>query len=194
MTRTVGFHFSTVYVHDVSLARVREALIDVMGDTERVPTNERGLEPDPDSFIAHKRVRSFALMPEHDGWVAILEDGHALDDGGLAEGLSELLQGETMLLVYSDREELWSFTKYWEGQPLEAGGSDDSDFDAAALEFVEQNNLPYFGVYYEEVAAAAGADAPALAGSLSIVGDIIPKVPIGTEVMTFQRPGRPLPT
>jgi hypothetical protein len=194
MTRSVGFHFSTVYVHEVSLMRVREALTRVMGETERVPTNERGLEPDPDSFIAHKRIRSFALMPEHDGWVAILEDGHALDDGGLAEGLSELLQGETMLLVYSDTEELWSFTKYWEGQPLEAGGSDDNDFDAAALEFVEQHNLPYFGVYYEEVAAAAGADAPALAGSLSIVGDIIPKVPIGTEVMTFQRPGRPLPT
>jgi hypothetical protein len=194
MTRSVGFHFSTVYVHEVSLMRVREALTRVMGETERVPTNERGLEPDPDSFIAHKRIRSFALMPEHDGWVAILEDGHALDDGGLAEGLSELLLGETMLLVYSDTEELWSFTKYWEGQPLEAGGSDDNDFDAAALEFVEQHNLPYFGVYYEEVAAAAGADAPALAGSLSIVGDIIPKVPIGTEVMTFQRPGRPLPT
>jgi hypothetical protein len=194
MTRSVGFHFSTVYVHDVSLMRVREALTRVMGETERVPTNERGLEPDPDSFIAHKRIRSFALMPEHDGWVAILEDGHALDDGGVAEGLSELLQAETMLLVYSDTEELWSFTKYWEGQPLEAGGSDDNDFDAAALEFIEQHNLPYFGVYYEEVAAAAGADAPALAGSLSIVGDIIPKVPIGTEVMTFQRPGRPLPT
>jgi len=194
MTRSVGFHFSTVYVHEAPLSRVRSALVELMGETERVPTNERGLEPDADSFTAHKRVRSFALLPEHDGWVAILEDGHALDDGGVAEGLSELLHSETMLLAYSDGEGLWSFTRYWEGQPLEAGGSDDSDFDAEALEFVDQNMLPHFGVYYEEVAAAAGGDAPALAGSLSVIGDIIPKVPIGTEVLTFRRPGRPLPT
>jgi len=194
MTRSVGFHFSTVYVHDVPIARVRGALVELMGETERVPTNERGLEPDSDSYTAHKRVRSFALMPEHDGWVAILEDGHALDDGGVAEGLSELLHAETMLLVYSDSDALWSFTRYWEGQPLEAGGSDGDDFDAEALEFIDQNMLPHFGVYYEEVAAAAGGDAPALAGSLSVVGDIIPRVPIGTEVLTFQRPGRPLPT
>jgi hypothetical protein len=194
MRRSVGFHFSTVYVHDVPFARVRNALVDLMSETERVPTNERGLEPDSDSYTAHKRVRSFALLPEHDGWVAILEDGHALDDGGVAEGLSELLHAETMLLAYSDSEGLWSFTRYWEGQPLEAGGSDDDDFDAEALEFIDQNTLPHFGVYYEEVAAAAGGDAPALAGSLSVLGDIIPRVPIGTEVLTFQRPGRPLPT
>lgn len=194
MTRSVGFHFSTVYVRDVPFNRVRGALVDLMSETERVPTNERGLEPDSDSYTAHKRVRSFALLPEHDGWIAILEDGHALDDGGVAEGLSELLRAETMLLSYSDSEGSWSFTRYWEGQPLEAGGSDDDDFDAEALEFIDQNMLPHFGVYYEEVAAAAGGDAPALAGALSVVGDIIPRVPIGTEVLTFQRPGRPLPT
>jgi hypothetical protein len=190
----MGFHFSTVYVHDVGFPRVREALVELMSETERLPTRERGLDPTPDSCTAHKRVRSFALVPEHDGWVAILEDGHGLDDGGVAEGLSELLQAETMLFAYSDDDGLWSFTKYWEGQPLEAGGADDADFDATAIEFVDAHALPHFGVYYEELAAAAGGDAPALAGSLSVLGDIIPKVPIGTEVVTFQRPGKPLPT
>jgi hypothetical protein len=190
----MGFHFSSVYVRDVSLARLREALIELMSETERLPTNERGLEPDSDSYTAHKSVRSFALMPESDGWVAILEDGRSLDDGGLAEGLSELLQAETLLLSYSDSESTWSFTKYWEGQPLEAGGADDEDFDATAIDFVDAHALPYFGVYYEEVAAAAGADVPALAGSLTVVGDIVPKLPIGTEIVTFRRPGRPLPT
>ncbi len=191
--RAMGFHFCTVYVHDVDMARMRDALVELMGETERLPTHERGLEPTPEVSTAHKRVRSFALMPEHDGWVAILEDGGSLDDGGLAEGLSELLAAETMTLAYSDAQATWSFTKYWEGQPLEAGGSEDADFDVAAIEFVDSNALPYFGVCYEEVAAAAGADAPALAGALSVVGDIVPRLPIGTEVMTFQRPGRPLP-
>jgi hypothetical protein len=191
---TMGFHFSSVYVRGVSLSRLREALVELMSETERMPTNERGLEPDADSYTAHKRVRSFALMPEADGWVAVLEDGHSLDDGGLAEGLSEILRAETLLLTYSDAEGMWSFTKYWEGQPLEAGGADDEDFDATAIDFVDANALPYFGVYYEEVAAAAGADVPALAGSLSIIGDIVPKLPIGTEIVTFRRPGRPLPT
>jgi hypothetical protein len=190
----MGFHFSTVYIHEATLAQARDGLIELMSETERLPTHERGLEPTPDTCTAHKRVRSFALMPEQDGWVAILEDGQSLDDGGLAEGLSELLQAETMQLAYSDAEGLWSFTKYWEGQPLEAGGFDGEDFDATAIEFVDQNALPYFGVCYEEVAAAAGGDAPALAGALSIEGVVIPKVPIGAEVLTFRRPGRPLPT
>jgi hypothetical protein len=189
----MSFHFSTVYVRDVSLARVREAIEDLMSESERLPTFERGLAATPDSRTAHKRVRSFALMPEQDGWVAIFEDGHSLDDGGLAEGLSDLLRAETLLFAYSDREGSWSFTKYWEGQPLDAGGSDNDDFDAEAIEFVESSALPHFGVYYEEVAAATGGDAPSLAGSLSVVGDIIPKVPMGTEILTFQRPGKPLP-
>ncbi len=189
----MGFHFNTVYIRDVSFGDVRDSLIELMGETERLPTSERGLEPTPDSCTAHKRVRSFALMPEQDGWVAILEDGQSLDDGGLAEGLSELLQAEAMQLVYSDADGIWSFTRYWEGQPLEAGGSDDEDFDTAALEFVDANGLPHFGVCYEEVASVAGGDAPALAGTLSITGDIIPRVPIGTEIMTFIRPGKPLP-
>lgn len=190
----MSLHFSTVYVRDVRLPHVRDALVELMSETERLPTHERGLDPTPDSCTAHKRVRSFALLPEHDGWVAILEDGHALDDGGVAEGLSELLQAETMLFAYSDGDGMWSYTKYWEGQPLEAGGADDEDFDATAIEFVDAQGLPHFGVYYEEVAAAAGGDAPSLAGSLAVLGDIIPKVPIGTEVLTFQRPGRALPT
>ena len=190
----MGFHFSTVYIHDVSFGDVRDALVELMGETERLPTRERGLEPTPDSCVAHKRVRSFALLPEEDGWIAILEDGQSLDDGGVAEGLSELLAAETLMFTYSDTEGRWSFTRYWEGQPLEAGGSDDEDFDAAAIDFADQNGLPHFGVNYEEVAAAAGGDAPALAGALSVIGDIIPKVPIGTDVMTFLRPGRPLPT
>lgn len=189
----VGFDFSTVYVRDAAFAGVADALIELMGEAERVPTRERGLEPTPDASCAAKRVRSFAVMPEHNGWIAILEDGHALDDGGLAEGLSDVLQTETLHLTYSDAEGTWSFVKYWEGQPLEAGGSDDADYDTAALEFVESHMLPHFGVYYEEVAAALGGDTPALADSLAVVGEIVPNVPPGTEVLTFQRPGKPLP-
>ncbi len=190
----MGFHFSTVYVRDADFSRVRHALIELMSESERLPTSERGLEPTPDTSTAHKRIRSFALMPEQDGWVTVLEDSQSLDDGGLAEGLSELLQTEALLLTYSDAEGTWSFTKYWEGQPLEAGGSDDEDFDALASEFVDANALPHFGVYYEDVAAASGADAPSLAGALGFVGEIVPKLPIGTEVLTFRRPGKPLPT
>jgi hypothetical protein len=189
----VGFEFSTVYVRDASYAAVEDALIELMGEAERVPTRERGLEPTPDPSTAAKRVRSFAVMPQQDGWIAVLEDGHALDDGGLAEGLSELLRSETLHLAYSDAQGTWSFVKYWEGQPLEAGGSDDADYDTAALEYVQSQALPHFGVYYEEVAAAMGGDAASLAGSLAVVGEIVPNVPLGTEVLTFQRPGKPLP-
>ncbi len=189
----MGLHFSTVYVREVSLPRIRRAIFDLMSESERIPILERGLEPTPDSCTAHKHVRSFALMPEQDGWVAVLEDGHSLDDGGLAEGLSDVLQAETLLFAYSVDESAWSFTKYWEGQPLEAGGSDDVDFDAAAMEFVGSTVLPHFGIYYEEVAAAAGGDAPSLAGSTAIFGEIMLRVPLGTEVLTFQRPGKPLP-
>lgn len=189
----MGFHFSTVYVRDVHLAQVSDALVELMGETERLPTRERGLEPTPEASASLKRVRSFAMMPEHDGWVAILEDGQSLDDGGVAEGLSELLQTEVLAFAYSDTDGMWSFTKYWEGQPLEAGGSDDEDFDATALEFIEAGGLPYFGVCYEEVASAAGEDAAALAGSLTVLGDITPRLPIGTQVLTFRRPGKRLP-
>jgi len=189
----MGFHFSTVYVRDVHLAQVSDALVELMGETERLPTRERGLEPTPEASASLKRVRSFAMMPEHDGWVAILEDGQSLDDGGVAEGLSELLQTEVLAFAYSDTDGMWSFTKYWEGQPLEAGGSDDENFDATALEFIEAGGLPYFGVCYEEVASAAGEDAAALAGSLTVLGDITPRLPIGTQVLTFRRPGKRLP-
>ncbi|MBV8461611.1 MAG: hypothetical protein JO009_12040 [Candidatus Eremiobacteraeota bacterium] len=189
----MGFHFSTVYVRDVHLAQVSDALVELMGETERLPTRERGLEPTPEASASLKRVRSFAMMPEHDGWVAILEDGQSLDDGGVAEGLSELLQTEVLAFAYSDTDGMWSFTKYWEGQPLEAGGSDGEDFDATALEFIEAGGLPYFGVCYEEVASAAGEDAAALAGSLTVLGDITPRLPIGTQVLTFRRPGKRLP-
>ncbi len=183
----LGFDFGTVYVRDATFADVESALVELMGEAERLPTHERGLEPTPDLSIASKPVRSFALMPQRDGWIAVLEDGHALDDGGVAEGLSDLLQTEALHFAYSDSEGSWSFVRYWQGQPLEAGGTDDEDYDTAALEFIQTQSLPYFGVYYEEVAAAAGADAPALAGSLSIVGDIVPNLPIGSEVLTFQR-------
>ncbi|HXW50587.1 MAG TPA: hypothetical protein VEJ41_01245 [Candidatus Acidoferrales bacterium] len=190
----MGFHFNTVYVKDAAARRVSDALVELMGESERVQTRERGLEPTPETSTANKRVRSFAILPERDGWVALLEDGQSLDDGGLAEGLSEILQTETLQLGYSDTEGSWSFTRYWEGQPLEAGGSDDEDFDAMALEFVDAQALPHFGLKYEEVAAAAGPEAPSLAGALGFVGDIVPNVPIGTEVLTFLRPGKPLPT
>jgi hypothetical protein len=187
------FEFGTVYVRDVSQSKARDALVQLMRENEHLPTEERGLEPTPENPTAGKPVRSFALMPTQEGWIAVLEDGHSSDDGGLAEGLSELLSAETMHFAYSDDACTWSFVKYFDGQPLEAGGSHDVDFDAAALEFMRANALPYFGVYYEEVAASMGDDAPALAGSLRVVGDIIPKLPIGTEVLTFRRPGRPLP-
>ena len=189
----LGFDFSTVYVRDATFGRVKSALTELMGEGERVLTRERGLEPTPEASTAAKRVRSFAVMPARDGWIAVLEDGHSRDDGGVAEGLSELLQTETLQLSYSDADGSWSFVKYWEGQPLEAGGSDDADYDAAALEFVQAQSLPYFGVYYEEVAAALGGDAAALAGSLAMTGEIVPNLPLGTEVLTFQRPGKPLP-
>jgi hypothetical protein len=182
-----GLHFSTVYVRDVSAERVRAALVGLMEETEHQVTYERGLEPTPDEHAAFKPVRSFVVLPEQDGWVTILEDGHPLDDGGLGEGLSDILRAEVVVLSYSDRDGAWSFTKYWEGQPLEAGGSENEDYDVLAMDFVEAQRLPYFGVYYEEVAAALGGNAPALAGALEIAGDIVPRVPLGTEVLTFRR-------
>lgn len=186
----MALHFGTVYVRDTPLGEVSRALDELMADNSREPTAERGLEPTPDAVTSSKRVRSFALMPEEDGWTTVLEDGHPTDDGGLAEGLSDILQAETLDVTYSDTDGGWTFTRYWEGQPLEAGGADDEDFDVSAREFVEQQALPHFGVYYEEVAAAADPSAPALAGSLEIVGDIRPRLPIGTEVVTFTQRGR----
>jgi hypothetical protein len=189
----MALDFGTVYVRDTPVGEVRRALEELMSEHARVPTVERGLEPTPDVVTSAKAVRSFALLPEEDGWTTVVEDGHPTDDGGVAEGLSDILQSETLALTYSDTEGGWTFTRYWEGQPLEAGGADDKDFDVSAHEFVDNQGLPHFGVYYEEVAAAADSTAPALAGSLEIVGDIRPRLPIGTEVMTFLRLGRPTP-
>ena len=181
----IGFHFGTVYVRDASLEKVRAALEELMADSGRTPTHERGLEPTPDTVTSAKRVRSFALLPEEDSWTTVIEDGHPTDDGGIAEGLSDILQAETLAVSYSDTDGSWSFTRYWEGQPLEAGGADDADFDVSAREFVDGQGLPNFGVYYEEVAAAADHSAPALAGSTEIVGEIRPRLPIGTEIVTY---------
>ena len=181
-----GLHFSTVYVRDARLADVRVALQGLMAEGDRLPTLERGLEPTPDPCTAYKRVRSFALMPDENGWIAVLEDGHPLDDGGVAEGISELLAVETLHVAYSDREGFWSYVRYLEGQPLEEGGADDEDYDVSAHGFFETNMLPHFGVYYEEVAAAA-TDAPSLAGSLAFEGAIHPRLPIGTEILTYAR-------
>jgi hypothetical protein len=186
----MALHFGTVYVRDTPLGEVRRALEELMADDARVPTTQRGLEPTPDLVTASKRVRSFALLPEEDGWTTVIEDGHPIDDGGVAEGLSDILQAETLTLTYSDIDGGWTFTRYLEGQPLEAGGADDQDFDVSVRDFVEQQALPHFGVYYEEVAAAADANAPSLAGSLEIIGDIRPRLPIGTEVVTYVREGR----
>jgi hypothetical protein len=91
-------------------------------------------------------------------------------------------------LAYSDRDAHWHYERFQDGHALEAGGADDLDYDVTALDFVDHNELPHFGVYYEEVAAAAGPDAPALSGSLEVIGDIRPTVPIGTEIRTFRRP------
>jgi hypothetical protein len=186
----MALDFGTVYVRDTPLGEVRRALEELMADHARVPTGERGLEPTPDLVTSAKRVRSFALLPEEDGWTTVIEDGHPIDDGGVAEGLSDILQAEVLALTYSDTEGSWTFTRYLEGQPLEAGGADDQDFDVTAREFVEHQALPHFGVYYEEVAAAADPSAPSLAGSLEIVSDIRPRLPIGTEVVTYVRQGR----
>lgn len=189
----MGFHFGTVYVREVSLSKLSRALEDLMAENDRLPTGERGLEPTPDECTEAKRVRSFALLPEEDGWSAVLEDNHPLDDGGVAEGLSDLLQVETLHLVYSDDDASWSYTRYWEGQPLEAGGTDDEDYDVSAMEFVQSQALPYFGVYYEEVAATADVAAPALASSLVLSGDLNVHLPLGTEIRTFMRRPRQKP-
>jgi hypothetical protein len=182
----MSLEFGTVYVRDTPLHEVHRALDEVMGDTARVPTQERGLEPTPDPVTSAKRVRSFALLPEENGWTTVIEDGHPIDDGGVAEGLSDILQVETLTLTYSDPDGAWTYTRHLEGQPLEAGGADDEDFDASVHEFVDGQALPHFGVYYEEVAAAADSSAPSLAGA-EIVGDIRPRLPIGTEIVTYVR-------
>jgi hypothetical protein len=183
------FDFSTVYVRNSDLRAVRDALTELMAETQRAPSAERGLEPTPDAVTSSKQIRSFALLPDGDEWVTVIEDGHPLDDGGVAEGLSDLLQTETLHFVYSDTDGAWSYEMYWEGQPLEAGGADDEDFDVSAADFVAHRSLPHFGVYYEEVAAAVGEEQPALAGALGFVGAIVARVPFGTEIATYV--GRP---
>ena len=183
----MSLQFGTVYVHDATLTDVQHALEELMTDASRQPTQERGLEPTPDPVTSAKRVRSFALLPPENGWTTVLEDGHPTDDGGIAEGISDILQVETLALTYDEPEGAWSYTRYWEGQPLEAGGADDEDFDVSVREFVDDQALPHFGVYYEEVAAAADRSAPSLAGALEILGDIRPRLPIGSEVVTYVR-------
>jgi hypothetical protein len=189
----VGFHFGTVYARSRPMPDVLQALEELMDESEHERLDERGLEPTPDEITTEKIVRSFAVLPAHGDWITVLEDGHSLDDGGVAEGLSDVLQTETVHLAYSDRDAHWHFERFVDGLALEAGGADDLDYDVTALDFVADNELPHFGVYYEEVAAAAGPDAPALAGSLEVIGDIRPTVPIGTEIRTFRRPAIALP-
>jgi hypothetical protein len=186
----MGFDFGTVYVRGRTFCQVRDALVELMAETDRVVVHERGLEPTPDEVTTAKPVRSFALLPAEEDWIAVLEDGHSLDDGGIAEGVSDLLQTETVHFAYSDAESFWSYELYWEGQPLESGGAEDEDFDVSATEFAQSRSLPHFGVYYEEVAAAAGEAQPVLAGALGFFGAIVPRVPMGTEVLTFARPAR----
>lgn len=172
---------------------VLRALTELMDESEYDRLDVRGLEPTPDDVTTEKIVRSFAVLPAYGDWITVLEDGHSFDDGGVAEGLSDLLQTEVLHLAYSDGEAHWHYEHFLDGHALEAGGADDLDYDVTALDFVDQNDLPHFGVYYEEVAAAAGPDAPALAGSLEVIGDIRPTVPIGTEIRTFRRPVIALP-
>jgi hypothetical protein len=183
----IGMHFGAVYVRDAPMRRVIEALEQLMDESDRERTLERGLEPTLDEVSAEKSVRSFAVLPEEAEWIAILEDGHSLDDGGVAEGLSEILQTESLHFTYSDAQSQWSFTRFVDGQPLDAGGAEDRDYDVSAMQFIEQNAMPHFGVYYEEIAASAGPDAPALEGSLEIFGDLSIRPPIGTEILTFIR-------
>ena len=88
----MSLQFGTVYVHDATLTDVQHALEELMTDASRQPTQERGLEPTPDPVTSAKRVRSFALLPPENGWTTVLEDGHPTDDGGIAEGISDVLQ------------------------------------------------------------------------------------------------------
>ena len=186
----MAFKFGTVYVRERPFGEVRDALVELMAETDRLPVTDRGIEPTPDETTSAKIVRSFALLPPEDDWIAVLEDGHPLDDGGVAEGLSDLLQAEVIHLSYDDDEGAWSYEAYWEGQPLESGGADDEDYDVSAAEFVRSRSLPHFGVYYEEVAAAAGEMQP-IVGPIQFIGTIVARVPMGTEVMTFRRGGAP---
>ena len=113
----MALHFGTVYVRGAPLGEVGRALEELMADNSLAPTGERGLEPTPDPVTQAKRVRSFALLPEEDGWTTVIEDGHPTDDGGVAEGLSDILQTEVLDFTYSDTDGEWTFTRYWEGQP-----------------------------------------------------------------------------
>ncbi len=189
----MALRFGTVYVYERSFAQVRDALAELMAETDRRPISERGLEPTPDDTTSAKEVRSFAVLPAEDAWITVLEDGHPVDDGGVAEGLSDLLGAEVVHFAYDDHDGSWSFESYWEGQPLESGGADDEDYDVSASEFISARSLPHFGIYYDEVAAAAGEAQPVLAGALGFVGAIVARVPMGTEILTFRRRGKPHP-
>lgn len=189
----MALQFGSVYVQGRTFGEVRDALIELMAETERVEVKARGLEPTPDDTTWAKKVRSFALLPAEGDWITVLEDGHPIDDGGVAEGLSDLLRAEVIHFVYDEFDGRWTYESYWEGQPLESGGADDEDFDVSAAEFVDSRSLPHFGVYYEEVAAAAGEAQPVLAGALGYIGAILARVPMGTEVLTFRRVGAPHP-
>jgi len=182
----IGFNFGTVYVKDKRFGEVRAALAELMTEADRIEVHERGLEPTPDDTPTAKHVRSFAILPAEDDWITVLEDGHGYDDGGVAEGLSDILAAETLHFAYSDEDGFWSYEMYFEGQPLDSGGAEDEDFDVSAAAFRESRMLPHFGVCYEEVAAVAGEAQPVLSGSLGFVGAIVPRVPMGTEVVTFQ--------
>ena len=186
----MAFRFGSVYVKERPFGEVRDALVDLMAESDRLPILDRGLEPTPDDTTSAKIVRSFGLLPAEDDWIAIVEDGHPLDDGGVAEGLSDLLRAEVIHFSYDDVEGAWSYETYWEGQPLESGGADDEDYDVSAADFIRARLLPHFGVYYEEVAAAAG-DAQPVVGSPHFVGAVVARVPIGTEILTFRRGGAP---
>jgi len=189
----MAFRFGCVYVRERDFGEVRDALVELMEETDRMPVHERGLEPTPDDTTSAKIVRSFAVLPAEDGWVTVVEDGHPLDDGGVAEGISDLLRAEVLHFAYDDEEGAWSYETYWEGQPLESGGADDEDYDLSGADFVQSKSLPHFGVYYEEVAAAAGDAQPVLAGATHFIGSIVARVPMGTEVLTFRRVGGALP-
>lgn len=186
----MAFRFGSVYVKERPFGEVRDALVDLMAESDRLPIHDRGLEPTPDDTTSAKIVRSFAILPSEDDWITVIEDGHPLDDGGVAEGLSDLLRAEVIHFRYDDDEGAWSYETYWEGQPLESGGADDEDYDVSAADFIRSRALPHFGVYYEEVAAAAGDTQPVV-GSLHFIGAIVARVPMGTEVLTFRRGGAP---
>ena len=177
----VGFHFGTVYVRDRTMRDVLRSLEELMEESEHERLDERGLEPTPDEVTTEKIVRSFAVLPAHGDWITVLEDGHSFDDGGVAEGLSDLLQTEAVHLAYSDRDAHWHYERFMDGHALESGGADDLDYDVTALDFVEQTLADH--ALCNDAHAILG---PALPACLLINGEVDELQAVGEQDLLYK--------